>query len=88
MKIDQHDHIDHMQELKKENQELRKEIEVLNARHIDHVQVKRENQELRKEIEDLNAQIKRYRNQLSIITGNYQNYMCNIPILQSYNLSL
>ena len=65
------DYINCIQDQKKENQELRKEIEVLNARHIDHVQVKRENQELRKETEDLNAQIKWHRNQLSIIPGNY-----------------
>ena len=71
MKIDQHDHIDHMQELQIKIQGLRKRIEVFNARLINHVKVKRENQELRKENEDLNAQNEWYRNQQSVITGNY-----------------
>ena len=40
LKMDTRHHINRIQDLEKENQELRKELEVLNVRHIDHIQGK------------------------------------------------
>ena len=40
LKIDTQDHINRIQDLEKENQELRKKLDVLNVRHIDHMQDK------------------------------------------------
>ena len=70
LKIDTQDHINRIQDLEKENQDLRKELEVLNTQHLDHIQDKdKENKDLRKEIEVLNARIKCYPNQLTVTAG-------------------
>ena len=80
-KIDKPDHILNRFELKKQNKELRKEIEALNARHIDHIQyIKKEIKVLnerkskiksyKRELQVLNARIKQDQNQLSVTPGN------------------
>ena len=70
LKIDTQDHINRIQDLEKETQDLRKDMEVLNAWHIDYLQDKeKEIQDLRKEIEVLNARIKCHPDQLTVTAG-------------------